>query len=114
MIRTAGITLPERPKKRATLKTVALLVRATVRMKNSAEEWKKSRKIQDALILKVEAMKKAEKEATKKAEKEGSLKQTASKVESARTPSRTQSSLTAAPVRVESTKRKTRKSSNGY
>jgi hypothetical protein len=61
LLQSAGVQLPARPtateeKKRPTLKAVALMVRATVRMRTGAEQWAKSRKIHDALVAKVESM----------------------------------------------------------
>lgn len=91
------------------------MVRATVRMKKGAEEWKKSRKIQDALILKVEAMKKAEASrnaASKKTERAEAIKNTP-RIESMRTPARMESSFRTS-ARGETTKRKSRKMSSGH
>lgn len=61
LLQSAGVQLPARPtateeKKRPTLKAVALMVRATIRMRTGAEQWAKSRKIHDALVAKVESM----------------------------------------------------------
>jgi hypothetical protein len=94
--------LPERPKKKPTFKTVAILVRATIRMKKSAEEWRKSRKIQEALIMKVEAIKKAERAEALK---------TAPRAESMRASTQPKIQSTGSLSRME-TKKKSRKSSS--
>jgi hypothetical protein len=72
LLRSTGIKLPPRPikEKKATFRTVAFMIRATVRMRKGAEQWAKSRKIHEALVAKVESMKKKEAEAKKK-ESEG-------------------------------------------
>jgi len=115
MIRSSGIEIADRPKKQVTFKMVAILVRATVRMKKSAEEWRKSRKIQKLLIQKVEEMKKTEKDAAKDALKESVVRVT-SKNESSKMPSRNVSMATSKSEtsRAERMKRKSRKSSNAY
>jgi hypothetical protein len=51
---TPDRTLPQ--EKRPTLRTVALMVRAGVRMKRGAEEWAKSKKIQERLLGSLESM----------------------------------------------------------
>lgn len=59
---------PPRPvkEKKTTLKTVALMVRATIRMKKGAEQWAKSKKIHEALLAKVEFMKRQDIEQSSK------------------------------------------------
>jgi hypothetical protein len=59
LLRTTSVALPERPKpvKKATFRQVAIMIRATIRMKKGAEQWAKSRKIHDSILAKVESMK---------------------------------------------------------
>ncbi|KAG0647301.1 Spindle pole body pcp1 [Hyphodiscus hymeniophilus] len=56
LLRSTPYALPERPKevKKTTLRQVAIMVRATVRMKMGAQEWAKSRAIKEALEAKRE------------------------------------------------------------
>jgi hypothetical protein len=58
LIQSTGIDFPERPKveKKRTLRQVAIMIRATVRMKKGAEQWGKSKKIHERLMTSAEAM----------------------------------------------------------
>lgn len=62
LLQSTGVQPPVRPtkEKKTTLKTVSLMVRATIRMKKGADQWAKSKKIHEALIAKVESMKRKE------------------------------------------------------
>jgi hypothetical protein len=57
MLQQMGIT-PDRTvhEKRPSFKEVAIMVRATVRMKRGAEQWAKSRKIHERLVTSLEVM----------------------------------------------------------
>jgi hypothetical protein len=57
MLQQMGIT-PDRTirEKRPSFREVAIMVRATVRMKRGAEQWAKSRSIHERLVTSVEAM----------------------------------------------------------
>jgi hypothetical protein len=68
LLKSTGIQLPSKKikEKKATFRTVAIMVRATIRMKKGAEQWAKSRKVHDALVSKIESMKKKEAEASKR------------------------------------------------
>jgi hypothetical protein len=59
LLRSANVSIPEPPKpvKKATFRQVAIMIRATIRMKKGAEQWAKSRKIHDSIVAKVESMK---------------------------------------------------------
>lgn len=57
MLQQMGIT-PDRTihKEKPTLRIVAIMVRAGIRMKRGAEQWAKSRKIHERLISTLEVM----------------------------------------------------------
>ena len=59
LLRTTSVALPERPKpvNKATFRQVAIMIRATIRMKKGVEQWAKSRKIHDSIVAKMESMK---------------------------------------------------------
>ncbi|KAE8449961.1 hypothetical protein EG329_007100 [Mollisiaceae sp. DMI_Dod_QoI] len=58
LLLSAGVTLPTRePGKRKTLRTIAQMVRATVRMKKFAADWAESRKLHDRIKAKIEEQK---------------------------------------------------------
>ena len=59
LLRSTSVSIPERPKpvKKATFRQIAIMIRATIRMKKGAEQWAKSRKIHDSIVAKVESMK---------------------------------------------------------
>jgi hypothetical protein len=61
-LQSTGVQLPPRPtrEKKPTFKTVAIMVRATIRMRKGAEQWVKSKKIHEALMAKVESMQRKE------------------------------------------------------
>jgi hypothetical protein len=55
---SAGVTLPPRePEKKKTLRTVAHMVRATIRMKKFATDWAESKKLHDRIKAKIEEQK---------------------------------------------------------
>lgn len=58
MLQQMGIS-PDRTiiEKRPTLRVVALMVMASLKMKKGAKEWAKSRKVHDRLVERVEVMK---------------------------------------------------------
>lgn len=62
LLQSTGVQLPPRPvrEKKPTLKMVAIMIRATIRMRKGAERWAKSKKIHEALIAKAESMKRKE------------------------------------------------------
>jgi Pericentrin-AKAP-450 domain of centrosomal targeting protein len=57
MLQQMGIT-PDRTihEKKPSLRTVAIMVRAGVRMRRGAEQWAKSRKIHERLVATLEVM----------------------------------------------------------
>jgi Pericentrin-AKAP-450 domain of centrosomal targeting protein len=61
-LQSTGVQLPPRlaREKKPTLKAVAIMVRATIRMRKGAEQWAKSKKIHEALMAKVESMQRKE------------------------------------------------------
>jgi len=62
MLQQMGIT-PDRTihEKKPTLRTVAFMIMASVRMKRGAEKWAKSRKIHERLVTSLEVMKRTTK-----------------------------------------------------